>query len=134
MASRYVTRVAGGIFILYSLCPKLAALLAAIPRPIIGGVFLVSAAMIMFSGVDVITSSPRTQRNTLVAGTTLALSVMLPYFCTTGGAAWAAGLPKYLTMRVTSNIFIAVICGILLNILLNLVFKEKAAPAGAEAR
>ncbi len=134
VASRYVTRVAGGIFILYSLCPKLAALLAAIPRPIIGGVFLVSAAMIMFSGVDVITSSARTQRNTLVAGTTLSLSVMLPYFCTTGGAVWAAGLPKFLNMLVSSNIFIAVICGILLNILLNLVFKEKAAPAGTEAR
>ena len=125
VASRRVTQVAAVLFLLYGLSPKLAALLAAIPRPIVGGVFLVSAAMIMFSGIEVIQSSEHNQRNTLVAGTTIGMSVMLPLFCSTTGAEWAASLPKFLNLLVTSNVFIAVVCGIVLNLLLNVLLKEK---------
>ena len=46
----------------------MAYILAGIPKPVIGAVFLISAASIMFSGIDSIVSSPRTLRNTLVAG------------------------------------------------------------------
>ena len=125
VASRRVTQVAAVLFLLYGLSPKLAALLAAIPRPIVGGVFLVSAAMIMFSGIEVIQSSEHNQRNTLVAGTTIGMSVMLPLFCSTTGAEWAASLPKFLNLLVNSNVFIAVVCGIVLNLLLNVLLKEK---------
>ena len=125
VASRRVTQVAAVLFLLYGLSPKLAALLAAIPRPIVGGVFLVSAAMIMFSGIEVIQSSEHNQRNTLVAGTTIGMSVMLPLFCSTTGAEWAASLPKFLNLLVTSNVFIAVVCGIVLYLLLNVLLKEK---------
>ena len=44
--------------------------------------------------------------------------------CTTG-AEWAASLPKFLNLLVTSNVFIAVVCGIVLNLLLNVLLKEK---------
>ena len=125
VASRRVTQVAAVLFLLYGLSPKLAALLAAIPRPIVGGVFLVSAAMIMFSGIEVIQSSEHNQRNTLVAGTTIGMLVMLPLFCSTTGAEWAASLPKFLNLLVNSNVFIAVVCGIVLNLLLNVLLKEK---------
>jgi xanthine/uracil permease len=75
------------LFLLYGLCPKLGTFLAAIPRPVIGAVFLITASMIMFSGLDLIASAERTQRNTIIAGTTLGASVMVPYFVTTNGAA-----------------------------------------------
>ena len=125
IASRRVTQVAALLFLLYGLCPKLAMILASIPRPVIGSVFLITASMIMFAGVDLISSSKRTERNTLVAGTTLGVSVMLPFFVTTGGKAWAATLPPFINMVVGSNIFLAVLFGVALNLLLNVVFKEK---------
>jgi xanthine/uracil permease len=90
--------------------------------------------MIMFSGLDLIASAERTQRNTMIAGTTLGASVMIPYFVTTGGAAWAKTLPAFLNMFVNSNIFIAVVFGVVLNLLLNHLFKEKVkTPSGSEA-
>ena len=38
---------------------------------------------------------------------------------------WAASLPKFLNLLVNSNVFIAVVCGIVLNLLLNVLLKEK---------
>ena len=87
VASRRVTQVAGVMFLLYGLCPKLAYVLAGIPKPIIGAVFLISAASIMFSGIDSIVSSPRTLKNTFIAGITLSMAerpfknVRKPFSC-----------------------------------------------------
>ena len=109
----------------YGLCPKLAYMLAGIPKPIIGAVFLISAASIMFSGIDSIVSSPRTLKNTFIAGITLSMAVMLPYHCSSTYADWANSLSPFMNMLCTSPVFIAVICGVTLNILLNIVLKEK---------
>ena len=74
VASRRVARVAAVLFLLYGLSPKLAALLVAIPRPVIGAVFLITASLIMMSGFDLISSSEdTTQRDVIIAGTTLRL-------------------------------------------------------------
>lgn len=125
VASRRVTQVAGVMFLFYGLCPKLAYVLAGIPKPIIGAVFLISAASIMFSGIDSIVSSPRTLKNTFIAGITLSMAVMLPYHCSSTYADWANSLSPFMNMLCTSPVFIAVICGVTLNILLNIVLKEK---------
>ena len=124
VASRRVTQFAGGLFLLYGFCPKMAYILAGIPKPVIGAVFLISAASIMFSGIDSIVSSPRTLRNTLVAGITLTLAVMLPYQCTSTYKEWADGLSPFLNMLCTSPVFIAVLSGVWLNVLLNIILKE----------
>lgn len=63
VASRRVVRVAAVMFLLYGLSPKLAQMLACIPRPVVGAVFLISASMIMFSGIDVVVSEARDARN-----------------------------------------------------------------------
>lgn len=123
--SRRVTQIAGVIFLAYGLCPKLAYILSGIPRSVIGAVFLISAATIMFSGIDSIISDKRSLRNTLVAGTTLALAIMLPYHCASTYSAWAKSLPAFLNMLCTSTVFIAVVAGVLLNLILNYVLKDK---------
>ena len=127
VASRRVARVAAVLFLLYGLSPKLAALLVAIPRPVIGAVFLITASLIMMSGFDLISSSEdTTQRDVIIAGTTLGASVAIPQYAATAGAQWAASLPPFLNMFVRSNIFIAVILGIVLNLFLNVLLKAKA--------
>lgn len=125
VCSRVVTQVAALLFLAYGLCPKLAYILAGIPRPVIGAVFLITTATIIFSGVDTIISDKRTLRNTLIAGITLATSIMLPYHCASTYSEWAKSLPAFVNMLCTSPVFIAVIMGMVLNLFLNHVLKDK---------
>lgn len=124
IASLHVIRVAAVMFLLYGLSPKLAMMLACIPRPIVGSVFLISASLIMFSGVDVIISEARNLRNNLIAGTTIGLGAMLPYYASTMGSKWVSTLHPFMKMLFGNNIFIAVISGVTLNIILNMFLKE----------
>ena len=125
VCSRKVTQAAAILFFLYALCPKMAYMLSCIPKSVIGAVFLITAATIMFSGIDTITSDKPTLKNRIIAGTTLAVSVMLPYHCASTFAAWAKGLPSFVNMVITSTVFLAVIVGIFTHILLNMVLKTK---------
>lgn len=119
VASRRITQVAAVIFLFYGLSPKLAAMLAAIPRPVVGGVFLISAALIMFSGIEVIASEKRNTANNLIAGVTIGCGVMVPTFATGAWKEWVAGFSDFGRMFVTSNIFIAVVVGIVMNLLIH---------------
>ena len=123
IASRFVTQIAAVFFLLYGLSPKLAVLLSAIPRSVLGGVFLITANLIMFSGIDMILSETRSLKNNMIAGITLGTSVMVPFYAETGGAAFVATLGPFMRMFMGSNIFIAVFVGIFMNILLTYVLK-----------
>lgn len=123
IASRFVVQVAAVFFILFGLSPKLAMILATIPRSVIGGVFIISASLIMFSGIDVLLSEKRNISNNLIAGTTLGAAIMLPLFASTGGAQWVNSLGSFGKMYMNSNIFIAVTVGIAMNILINYILK-----------
>ncbi|MDR2922107.1 MAG: hypothetical protein LBU85_02050 [Treponema sp.] len=125
IASRFVTQIAAVIFLLYGLSPKLAMILACIPRAVVGSVFIISAGLIMFSGVDVLLSDKKGMGNNLVAGTTMGLAVMIPWYAATGGAAWVKTLHPFLQMYLTNNIFIAVTVGVFMNIFVNMVLKPK---------
>ena len=50
---------------------------------------------------------------------------MLPYHCASTYSAWAKSLPAFLNMLCTSTVFIAVVAGVLLNLILNYVLKDK---------
>lgn len=123
IASRFITQVAAMMFLLYGLSPKLAMMLACIPRSAIGGVFAISASLIMFSGIDVIISEKRDFANNLIAGTTLGAAIMVPLFASTAGAKWVSTLSSFMRMYMTNNVFIAVTVGIAMNLLVKYVFK-----------
>ena len=123
VASKFVVQIAAVIFILYGLSPKLATLLVTIPTPVIGGVFLITAALIMFSGFDLILSEKRNFTNTVIAGTTLGAAIMIPFFAETTGANWVNSLNQFLQMYLTGHIFIAVTFGIALNFIIKYVLK-----------
>lgn len=126
IASRFITQVAAVMFLLYGLSPKLAMMLACIPRSAIGGVFAISASLIMFSGIDVIISEKRDFANNLIAGTTLGAAIMVPLFASTAGAKWVSTLSSFMRMYMTNNVFIAVTVGIAMNLLVKYVFKADA--------
>lgn len=100
-------------------------ILSGILRSVIGSVFLITAATIMFSGIDTIVSDERTLKNTVIAGSTLSIAVMLPYHCASTFSEWASGLPSFINMLVASPTFLSVVVDIVLNLLLNHVLKNK---------
>lgn len=75
VSSRFVIAITGGVVVLCSLCPKLCAVFAAIPSPVLGGVALSAFGTILLSGMNVIRSSKLTTRTTTIVGVSLAIGV-----------------------------------------------------------
>lgn len=75
VSSRFVIVGTGAVVVLCSLCPKLCAVFAAIPEPVLGGVALSAFGTILVSGMNVIRSSRLTPRTTTIVGVSLAVGV-----------------------------------------------------------
>lgn len=78
VASRIVLTVAGLMTIALAMVGKLAAVLAAIPDPIIGATFLIGVATLISLGISTLHNIQFNTRNTLIFGTALAFGLMLP--------------------------------------------------------
>jgi len=68
VASRVVAFATGGIFLVLALTPKLAALLAVMPRAVMAAALLFSACFIVINGLQVVTSRLLDSRRTIVIG------------------------------------------------------------------
>lgn len=77
VTSRFVIAVGAFVLLIASFMPKLGALIATIPSPVIGGATIVVFGMIAMSGVSLITSKPLTQRSMLIAGISVGIGVGL---------------------------------------------------------
>ncbi len=120
VASRAVVRVAAVILLLYGLCPKFGALLVALPRSVLGGVFLLVCGLIVASGLRLLATAKRTAPNDLVAGFTLVLSVGLPLYVRYElGDAWLSEVPELPRLLVTNTVVLAVAFSVFLNLALN---------------
>ena len=112
-------QLAAGVLILYGLSPKFGALLVALPRPVLGGVFVLVCALIIASGLALLARAEVTLANSLVAGMTLVASVGLPVYAQYGlGPEWLATLPEMARLLITNGVVIAVIGAVGLNLLL----------------
>jgi NCS2 family nucleobase:cation symporter-2 len=81
VASRYPVMVAGGIFLLFGFFPKIGALLALTPAPIVGGIFLPAAATLVSTGISILTKVENTDKNYLIIGLAVLLALSLPHYC-----------------------------------------------------
>jgi xanthine/uracil permease len=106
---------------LYGLSPKVGALLVAIPRSVIGTVFLVVCGTITVSGLKLVTSAKLDTANTLLVGTTLMLAINLPICATYVVGSWTKTLPPIVQLFLTNSVVIAVVGGIVLNLLINFI-------------
>ena len=112
VASRFVVQLAAVILVLYGLCPKFGALLVAIPRSVLGGVFVLICGSIAISGIRLVASAPPSPRMSLVIGTTLIVALGLP------SHADKLGLPQGLELLVGNSVVLAVLLAVGLNALL----------------
>lgn len=123
IASRYVVNVAACILILYGLSPKFGALLVAMPRSIIGAVFVIVCGSIVMSGIQLVASAKPTTANSFIVGTTMLFAVGIPVYAQYTLGAWTKSLAPLVQLFLTNTVVIAVLVGIVLHLLLNVAFK-----------
>lgn len=125
VASRFVIQVAAFFLLLYALCPKLAALLAAIPRGATGGCLILIASLITAQGINLMVSEPIDTRRGVIIGTTIGLALGLPVYAKYQIAQWTNSLHPFAKMAVTDSIFIALVWGLLVTWVLQGPLGEK---------
>lgn len=118
VASRHVTAVAGGMLVVLGLFPKVGALFATIPPPVIGGAALVMFGMIFASGAAVfVRGVPLTQRNLVILAVSIALGL---------GAELRPGALAALPEGVRNFLSAGLVTGGLAALFLNLALPERA--------
>jgi xanthine permease len=76
VASRYVVALCGGMLVVLGFVPKVAALIAAMPNPVLGGAAIVLFGMIFSVGIRIVTRGVTlTQRNLTIIATSIVLGV-----------------------------------------------------------
>ena len=123
----FVVRLAALFAICFSVSPKLAACIAAIPTPVVGGISLVLYGMISAVGVRNVVENKidfSKARNVIIAALILVLSIGVTY-----SSAGAIVIPCGKIVISLSGLAIGSIVGIVLNALLpgkDYVFEEKS--------
>ncbi|MBN2449229.1 MAG: purine/pyrimidine permease [Lentisphaeria bacterium] len=113
VASRRVGMAAGGLLVLLSLSPKLAAFIAALPAPVVGGSMVVAAALLLAMGLQIALREARDNRTLLLVGLALAVGVgapMLPELAT--------AFPRWLQPVVRTGSAVGGLTAILLHLVL----------------
>jgi len=120
VASRRVSYAVGAIFILLGLTPKLAALLAVMPRAVMAAALLFAVCFIIINGLQVMTSRLLDARRTIVLGLSIVAGTAIEVFPTI-----TAGAPKALAPIVSSALAFSTLVALLLNLLFRLGVKKK---------
>jgi xanthine/uracil permease len=129
VVSRFVVATAGVILIVMGLVPKLGAVIASLPGPVLGGV-----GVVMFGTVGVIGMKIAAQADLSDARNMMIVAISFGFGMMPGGAPEFYGaLPAAVRTVLDSGIAAGGICAIALNLLLNHGTRERhvcPAPAG----
>lgn len=112
--TRWVTAIAGGMLIVLGLIPKTAAVVAAIPAPVLGGAGLALFGMVAASGVRTLSTVKFNSSNIMVVAVPLGLA-LLPATSST----LFSQMPAWAQTFLGSGICIGSVAAILLNLAFN---------------
>lgn len=113
--SRYVVAAAGAIMVLMGLFPKLGALIASVPRPVLGGCAIVMFGMTTVAGIQELSRVKFDgTRNAIIVAVSVSVGVLPMSFPALFEQAGGT-----LRLVLESGIFLGGITAILLNVLLN---------------
>ncbi|MET1083107.1 MAG: solute carrier family 23 protein [Burkholderiales bacterium] len=121
VASRYVAYAIGGLFIALGLTPKLATLLAVMPRAVMVAALLFTICFIVINGLQVISSRVLDARRTLVIGSAIVAGVAIEVF-----PVIAAGAPPGIVPLIGSSLVFSTLVALLLNLLFRIGVKQTA--------
>jgi NCS2 family nucleobase:cation symporter-2 len=113
--SRYVVATAGGILMVLGLLPKLAAIVASIPQPVLGGAGLALFGMVAASGIRTLSKVKfEGNHNIMVVAVSMGIG-LIPI----GVSGFYQKFPDALQIVLNSGITAGSVTAILLNLLLN---------------
>lgn len=113
--SRYVVALAGLMLIVMGFFPKLAALIAAIPRPVLGGATVVLFGMVGVAGLRILSLVDwESVRNQFIVATAVALGIGAPL-----AEPLFRAFPLPVRMLVSNGLIVCCMAGIFLNLVLN---------------
>ena len=115
VASRKVAYAVGAMFLLLGFLPKLPAVLAVMPRPVIVAALMFVVAFILINGLQVMSSRMLDARRTLVIGLSIVAGTAVEVF-----PALAATAPKVLTPIIGSSLVFSTLIALVLNLLFRL--------------
>ncbi len=121
VASRYVAYAIGGLFIALGLMPKLATLLAVMPRAVMVAALLFTICFIIINGLQIISSRLLDARRTLVIGTAIIAGIAVEAFPT-----MSAGAPPGFVPLIGSSFVFSTLIALLLNLLFRIGVKQTA--------
>ncbi len=113
VASRHVVVIAGIIMMLLGIFPKLGAIVASIPSPVLGGAGIVMFGVVAASGMNTLSRVNMTNRNLLIIAVSIALGLGI-----TTRPDLLSNLPNSLQMLFASGISTGTIAALVLNITL----------------
>jgi NCS2 family nucleobase:cation symporter-2 len=114
VTSRRIAYAIGGMFLVLAFLPKAAALIAIMPRPVVGATLWFAAAFILINGLQIVTSRMFDIRRTLVFGLAFTLALAVDFYPTAFAAAPPAVQP------FTGS---ALVLGTVSALLLNAIFR-----------
>ncbi|MGH8634815.1 MAG: uracil-xanthine permease family protein [Burkholderiales bacterium] len=133
MASRKVAYAVGAIFLLLGLFPKLTALLAVMPRPVVVASLLFAVTFVMINGLQVMNSRMMDARRTLVVGLAIVAGIAIEVFPSVSATA-----PEGARPLIGSSLVFSTLIALLLNFVFRIgvkktvTFKVEGAPVDAE--
>src|SRR5205085_11401596 len=115
--SRFVVAAAGGIMILLGLLPKIGAIVAAIPAPVLGGASVVLFATVAVIGIQTLSRVDfHDERNVVVVAISLGLALVPVAFPN-----YYHNFPSWLQIVVGSGITMGSLAAIVLNLAFNVL-------------
>ena len=110
VTSRRIAYAIGGMFLLLAFLPKAAALLAIMPRPVLGATLLFSACFILINGLQIVMSRMVDARRTFVIGLPFMLGLAVDLY-----PAFFSGLPAEVQPFTGSSLVLGTGSALLLN-------------------
>ncbi|WP_299354433.1 nucleobase:cation symporter-2 family protein [uncultured Shimia sp.] len=111
--SRHVVTIAGIIMIICGLLPKIGAVIASMPLPVLGGGVIVMFGMVAAAGLNVLTEVKMNRRNMVIIAISLAAGLGLNLVPTA-----VQYLPGVVKTLMTSAVAPTALCAIVLNLVL----------------
>jgi len=106
--SRHVVTIAGAILVLCGLIPKIGAIIASMPLPVLGGGVIVMFGMVASAGLNVLSEVKMSRRNMIIIA--LSLSIGLGFNLVPSAVQYLPGIWKTLaTSAVAPTAFLAII-------------------------
>jgi len=125
VGSRFVVAAGGAFLVVMALIPKVGAIIALMPAPVLGGVLLFMFGMVASVGIDIIGANMKSRRDALIVASSLALGLGIQ---AAPPAAFDV-VPQAIKILVTDGIVMGIMLAMLLNIVLPREAERAAAPA-----